>query len=119
MFVRWKNTPSNPALLTHIAFTATNSVETPFVKEHLYDWPLVSFFSLWQKFCRDKHVFVETKHVFCHDKSMLAAIIIMFVMTKDVFCYDKTFVMTKMMLVAAPANHTPWGACRCESQQQL
>ena len=53
------------------------------------------------------NVFVETKHVFCHNKSMLAAIIIMFVMTKDVFCYDKTFVMTKMMLVAAPANHTP------------
>ena len=24
-------------------------------------------------FCRDKHVFVATKHVFSHDKSMLAA----------------------------------------------
>ena len=34
--------------------------------------------------CRDKNVFVATKHVFCCDKSMLGA--------------------TKMILVAAPAN---------------
>ena len=32
--------------------------------------PQVSFFSR-QKGCRDKHVFVGTKYVFCRDKSML------------------------------------------------
>ena len=40
----------------------------------LYYWrelPQVLFLSR-QKFCRYKHVFVETKHVFCRDKSMLA-----------------------------------------------
>ena len=38
-------------------------------------------FLLWQKFCRDKHVFVATKHVFCRDK---------------IFCVDKTFVVTNI-----------------------
>ena len=44
--------------------------------------PQISF--LWQqKFCRDKHVFVPTKDVFCHDKSMLVA---------TYFCRDKFFI---------------------------
>ena len=38
-------------------------------------------FLLWQKFCRDKHVFVATKHIFCRDK---------------IFCVDKTFVVTNI-----------------------
>ena len=47
--------------------------------------------------CRDKQVFVATKHIFCHDKSFEA--------TKDTFCRDKhVFVATKMILVAAPIN---------------
>ena len=37
-------------------------------------------------FCRGKHVFVATKHVFCHDKSMLVAIT--FFSTKYI-CRDK------------------------------
>ena len=39
----------------------------------------------YQKFCRGKHTFVATK---------------------DVFCQDETFVVTKRILVAAPANDT-------------
>ena len=52
-------------------------------------------------FCRDKNVFVATKHVFCvycREKHN-------FVATKDVFCRDgHVFVATKMILVAAAAN---------------
>ena len=97
MFVRWKNTPSNPALLTHIAFTATNSVETPFVKEHLYDWrerPLVSFFSLWQVLswqtcvCWDKTRLLSWQkyaccdyYYVCHDKRCA--------LLWQNFCHDK------------------------------
>ena len=53
-------------------------------------------------FCRDKHTFVASKHVFCLDKSMLVATNSFcpdkytFVATKDVFCRDKhMFVATK------------------------
>ena len=48
------------------------------------------------KSCHSKHTFVATKDVFCHNKNT-------FVTTKVSF-RDKTFVMTKMLLVAAPAN---------------
>ena len=41
---------------------------------------------------RDKHVFVETKHVFCLDKSN---VVLTFVVTKY-FCRDKTFLATKL-----------------------
>ena len=96
--------------------------------------------------CHDKPVFVMTKHIFCHEKSMLVAAKfcrnqIMFVATtkkvttnlccnkhmfaakkvlswlayfvtiKDMFCHDKhvccnkhVFVMTRIILVAVPAN---------------
>ena len=58
---------------------------------HSYLWwelPQVLFLSC-QTFCRDKDVFVVTKHIFCHDKSML-------VMTKVLssqngVCRDKIF----------------------------
>ena len=50
--------------------------------------------------CRDKHLFVATKHVICRDKSMLAAkkrlplqkIFFFF------FCRDKCFVATSVLL---------------------
>ena len=42
-----------------------------------------------QKFCRDKS----------HDKHT-------FVVTKEVVCHDKTFIAMKMILVAAPTNDT-------------
>ena len=56
-------------------------------------------------FCRDKHLFVATKHVFCSDKFCRGKHA--FVLTS--FCLDKllsrqTFVATKMVLVAAPAK---------------
>ena len=50
----------------------------------------------WQRFCRDKHTFVTTKDFFCHDK--------------HVFFRDKTFVVTKMILMAAPTNNS-FGGC--------
>ena len=62
--------------------------------------------------CCDKHNFIITKHVFCPNKSMLVA-------TKDVVetntclswqthvCRGKIFVVTKIILVAAPAIDTP------------
>ena len=87
---------------------------------------------LWQAyFCHDKLVFVVTKHIFCHDKSMRSMTKLLsrqahvchnfchtkhtFVTTKDVFfrqkknCFvvtnmclsQKTFVTTKIILVAA------------------
>ena len=84
---------------------------------HWRELPQVSFLSR-QKSCRDKHVFVETEHVFCRDKSMLVLsrqtrVYLSrhtFVATKDFFvcffCHDKqVFVATKkIILVAAPAN---------------
>ena len=47
-----------------------------------------------QNFCRDKHLFVVTKHVFCRDKSMLVA-------TNTRLSRQK-----KKILMAAPANGT-------------
>ena len=45
---------------------------------------------LWQKFCRGKRTFVVTKDVFCRDKHV---------------CCDKdVFVVTEIILVAAPTN---------------
>ena len=70
-----------------------------------------------QIFCRDKHTFVATKHVFCHYKSMLAVTKYRikikqlsaqklcrdkhtFIATKHVFCRDKNvFVATKESLL--------------------
>ena len=49
-------------------------------------------------FCCDKHVFIMTKHFFCHDKSRqnFCHDKIMFAATK-IFCHDKhNFVMTKL-----------------------
>ena len=49
-------------------------------------------------FCFDKHVFIMTKHFFCHDKSRqnFCHDKIMFAATK-IFCHDKhNFVMTKL-----------------------
>ena len=49
--------------------------------------------------CRDKHVYITTKHVFCRDKSMLVATKlhdkIMFVMTKRLSRQTFVFVSTK------------------------
>ena len=84
---------------------------------------------LWQAYFRqDKLVFVETKPIFCRDKSMLGATKLLswqarvcymfccakhtFVATKDGFCHNKrwvlsqqtTFVMTNIIHVAAPSN---------------
>ena len=45
-------------------------------------------------FCHDKHVFVETKYVFCRDKSMLVATKLL--SRQAYFCHDKhVFVETK------------------------
>ena len=56
---------------------------------------------LTTKFCRHKHVFVATKHVFCPDKIMQ----ISFSSRQTYFCRDKdVFIATKMIPVAAPAN---------------
>ena len=89
-----------------------------------YHWlPQVSFSSR-QKFCRDKHVFVTTKHIFCRDKSMLVATKLLsrqiyvttniilsrerfclekrtFFATKDVFCRDRTCVCRDKSMLAA------------------
>ena len=48
-------------------------------------------------------MFVTTKHVFCHDKSMPVETKLLLPGQTRVCC-DKTFVATKMILVAAPAN---------------
>ena len=50
----------------------------------------------------DKHTFVAAKDVFCLDKIMCVA-------TKEVFCRDKHVALTKITLVAAPANDTTKG----------
>ena len=82
-------------------------------------------------FCLNKHMFVVTKHVFGHDKSMLVIYKYLlrqkFCHSKNIlswqtyfchnkslsqqayFCCDKTFVVTKMILVAAPANDSYQG----------
>ena len=73
----------------------------PFIKNassyHWRELPQVSFSSR-QKLCRYKHTFVATKDMFCRDKHM-------FVATKRV-CRDKSFVVTKMILMAAPVNES-------------
>ena len=53
--------------------------------------------------CHDKHLFVATKHVFCHDTNML---VVTNVLWRKNVCRNKTFVATKMVLVAALASHT-------------
>ena len=53
--------------------------------------------------CDNKHMFVVTKHVFCHDKSMLVVTKLcdkhIFVMTKDLFIVTNTFVTTNTELL--------------------
>ena len=60
-------------------------------------------------FCRNK-TFVTTKHVFCCNKSMLAVTKLLsqqnHVCHDKRACCDKTFVVTKIILVAAPASDT-------------
>ena len=71
---------------------------------HWLELPQVSFLSR-QKFCRHKHVFVTTKHIFCRDKSRIVA-------TK-IFCRDKhnfVFVATKVL---SDKNDT------CDSSRQF
>ena len=64
-------------------------VHKQLLKYHWWELPPVSFL-LQQNFCFDKHVFVMTKHIFCHNKSMLVA-------TKT-FVHDKhIFVMTRLV----------------------
>ena len=53
--------------------------------------PQVSFLS-GQTFCRDKHGFMTTEHVFCRDKSML--VVTKVLSRKNYVCRDKTFVAT-------------------------
>ena len=55
-----------------------------------------------EKSCRDKHVFVLTKHVFCHDKSML-------VLTKRLL--QQTFFATNIIL--SRQKVLPWQAYFC------
>ena len=54
---------------------------------HWQELPQVSFLSQ-QKFCRNKRVFVATKHVLCRNKSML-------VMT--ILSQNSIFVATKLL----------------------
>ena len=89
-----------------------NFVEPKLLSRHTY-------------FCRDKHVFVATKYLFCHDKSMLVAKNtclsrqIYFVVTNIILSRQNfvaasillsrqkaCFVPRKIILVAAPANDT-------------
>ena len=77
------------------------------VEYHCRELPQVSF--LWrQNNCRDKHVSVETKHVFCRDKGILVQNLCRdqnISSGQTSFCRDKhTFVATKMIFVGAPAN---------------
>ena len=69
-------------------------------------------------------MFVVTKHVFCHDKSMYVATklfknILWNIFWQAYFCRDKKkcfvtcFVATKMVLVAAAANDTPLPSHHC------
>ena len=72
-----------------------------------------------QNLCRDKHVFVTTKHIFCRDESLLVATKLLSLqnyvccdkyLSWQTFCRDKCsvaphiFVATKIILVADPAN---------------
>ena len=65
---------------------------------HPYHWqemPQGSFMSP-QKCCHDKHVFVATKHFFCHNKNML--ITRKLLLWQNYVCHDKTFVATDICL---------------------
>ena len=74
---------------------------------HWQELPQVSFLSQQTPVCHDKQVFVMTKPVFCHDKSMLFATKLWcdksFVLTSILLsrqkyaCNDKTFVPTKLL----------------------
>jgi len=81
---------------------------------HKYQFVATKVLTRQTRVCRDKHVFVMTKHVFCRDKSKFVATklsswqnyvcrdkndtCIIFVMTKDVFRRDKhVFVTTKKL----------------------
>ena len=46
------------------------------------------------RFCRDKHMFVATKHVFCYNRSML--VVKKLLSQQTYFCHDKTFVATNI-----------------------
>jgi len=78
-------------------------------------------------------IFAATKHVFRRDKSMFVATKLRlsgqnfccdkyFVVTKMILAYivwrQKVFVATKMILVAAPANHKH-RADKCHDDQQV
>ena len=84
--------------VANIYYMHVRSIVSRLLAYHWRELPQVSFLS-WQNFChnkhvffwRDKHMFVVTKHVFCHNKSML-------VVTK-IFCHDKhNFVATNIIL---------------------
>ena len=108
--------------LTHKVYHWWELPQVPFLS-----WQKVL---LWQTCVgRDKQVFVTTKYIFCHDKNLLWQTCVCgnksFVPTQ-IFCHDKrhfffatkllsrqayfccderwVFVVTKMILVAAPAN---------------
>ena len=97
---------------------------SPFAWLKMYYWqeqPQVSFLS-WQKFCCNKHMLV-TKHVFCHNKSMLVATKLLswqhyvchnkhlsrqayfscdkrcVLSWQTCVCWNKTFVVTKVFVV--------------------
>ena len=121
---------SNVTVLIHSLVAADhhiNGFDHCFIYLLVYHWwelPQVLFLSR-QKFCHNKHkdVFIMTKHIFCHDKSMLVTTKLLsrhifvatnmclsqqrfcldkhtFVTTKDVFCCDKQLlVVTKVCLL--------------------
>ena len=94
-------------------------VHKQLLKYHWWELPPVSFL-LQQNFCFDKHVFVMTKHIFCHNKSMLVATKLLSWQTY--LCHDKTgcdrylcrdkhnFVVTKVLL---------WQAYFCQDKSML
>ena len=91
-------------VMTNICSNKHNFVRTKLLSRQAY-------------FCRDKHVLVVTKHIFCHDKSMLLHPFVttkvlsrqIFVATNIIlsqqnFCRDKlTFVVTNTFL--SPTKH--------------
>ena len=96
-------------LLSSLVWTVRLKIWTfsPPDKYHWLELPQVSFLS-WQKFCHDKHVycdkhmFVATKHIFCHDKSMLVMTsynTLTFVTINTCLSWqDRSFVVTKVCL---------------------
>ena len=99
-------------------------IHVGYVLPLLYHWrelPQLSFLSRQTGVCLDKHVFVETKHVFCRDKIMFVETIflrqifcrnkhvffatsILLSRQKTYFVPTKLFVSTKMILMVAPAS---------------